>query len=101
MSKELTEEEMLEEALKDPKIREIWGALRDMFPEAAAECVERQAQDLAPVHLMGLARTGKIKIAVSEYSFHEADGSPNRKHNKRAYKVDDALSVLGQIGLGV
>ena len=55
------------------------------------------AQDSASVYLMGLARTGKIEIAVSEYSFHEADGSLNRKHNKRAYKVDEALSLLGQI----
>jgi len=55
------------------------------------------AQDPASVYLMGLARTGEIEIAVSEYSFHEADGSLNRKHNKRAYKVDEALSLLGQI----
>jgi len=43
MAKELTEEEMLEEALKDPEIRKIWGALRDIFPEAAAECEARRA----------------------------------------------------------
>jgi hypothetical protein len=43
MSKELTEEEMLEEALKDPELREIWGALRDIVPEAVAECEERRA----------------------------------------------------------
>ena len=55
------------------------------------------AQDPASVYLMGIARTGEIEIAVSEYSFHEADGSLNRKHNKRAYKVDEALSLLGQI----
>ncbi len=30
MAKELTEEEMLKEALKDPEIRKIWGALRDI-----------------------------------------------------------------------
>ena len=55
------------------------------------------AQDSVSVYLMELARTGEIEIAVSEYSFHEADGSLNRKHNKRAYKVDEALSLLGQI----
>jgi len=55
------------------------------------------AQDSASVYLARLARAGEIAIAVSEYSFHEADGSLNRKHNKRAYKVDEALSLLGQI----
>jgi len=54
-------------------------------------------QDLASAYLARLARTGELEIAVSEYSFHEADGSLNRKHNKRAYKVDEALSLLGQI----
>jgi hypothetical protein len=43
MAKELTEEEMLEEALKDPEIRKIWGALRDIVPEAAAEYEKRRA----------------------------------------------------------
>lgn len=33
MAKELTEEEMLGEALKDPEIRKIWGALKDIVPE--------------------------------------------------------------------
>ena len=55
------------------------------------------AQDSASVYLARLARAGEIKIAVPEYSFHEADGSLNRKHNKRAYKVDEASSLLGQI----
>ena len=55
------------------------------------------AQDSASAYLARLARTSEIEIAVSEYSFHEADGSLNRKHNKRAYKVDEALSLLGQI----
>ncbi len=55
------------------------------------------AQDSVSVYLMELARTGEIEIAVPEYSFHEADGSLNRKHNKRAYKVDEASSLLGQI----
>ena len=36
MSEKLTEEEMLEEALKNPKIRRVWGALRDIVPEAVA-----------------------------------------------------------------
>jgi hypothetical protein len=40
------------------------------------------AQDSASVYLMGLARTGEIEIAVPEYSFHEADGSLNRKHSQ-------------------
>ena len=43
MAKELTEVEMLEEALKDPEIRKIWGALKDIFPEAVAECEARRA----------------------------------------------------------
>ena len=55
------------------------------------------AQDSASVYLARLARAGEIAIAVSEYSFHEADGSLNRKHNKRTYKVDEASSLLGQI----
>ena len=55
------------------------------------------AQDSASVYLARLARAGEIEIAVPEYSFHEADGSLNRKHNKRAYKVDEALSLLGHI----
>ncbi len=54
-------------------------------------------QDSAFAYLARLARTGEIEIAVSEYSFHEADGSLNRKYNKRAYKVDEALSLLGPI----
>jgi len=36
-NKELTEEEMLEECLKDPKLRKIWGALKDIIPEAVEE----------------------------------------------------------------
>ncbi len=42
MAKELTEEVMLEEALKDPEIRKIWGALRNIFPEVAAEREKRR-----------------------------------------------------------
>ena len=37
MAKKLTEEEMLEEALKNPKVRRVWDALRDIIPEAVAE----------------------------------------------------------------
>ena len=55
------------------------------------------AQDSASVYLMSLARTGKIEIAIPEYSFHEADGSLNRKLVKRACRIDEALSLLGQI----
>ncbi|MEA3283130.1 MAG: hypothetical protein U9Q68_11385 [Euryarchaeota archaeon] len=43
MAKELTEEDMLEEVLKDPELREIWGALRDIVPEASAEYEQRRA----------------------------------------------------------
>jgi len=46
---------------------------------------------------MRLARTEKIDIAVPEYSFYEADGSLNRKLIKRAERIDEALSLLGQI----
>ncbi|MFQ6071381.1 MAG: hypothetical protein ACE5KT_01585 [Methanosarcinales archaeon] len=35
--KELTEEEMLEIALRNPKLRRIWGALKDIIPEAVEE----------------------------------------------------------------
>ncbi len=42
MAKKLTEEEMLEEALKNPKIRRVWGALRDIVPEAVAEHEEKR-----------------------------------------------------------
>lgn len=55
------------------------------------------AQDSASVYLMSLARTGQIEIAVPEYSFHEADGSLNRKLIKRACRIDEALSLLGRI----
>ena len=55
------------------------------------------AQDSTSAYLMRLSRTEKIDIAVPEYSFYEADGSLNRKIIKRAEKIDDALSLLGQI----
>ncbi|MFQ6056522.1 MAG: hypothetical protein ACE5J9_06110 [Methanosarcinales archaeon] len=35
--KELTEEEMLEIALKNPRIKHLWGALKDVVPEAVEE----------------------------------------------------------------
>ena len=54
-------------------------------------------QDLASAYLARLTRSGEIEIAVPKYSFHEADGSLNRKHNKRDYKVDEALLLLGSI----
>jgi len=37
MTEKLTDKEMLEEALKNPKVRRVWGALRDIIPEAVAE----------------------------------------------------------------
>lgn len=55
------------------------------------------AQDSTSAYLFRLARTEKIDIAVPEYSFYEADGSLNRKLVKRAERIDDALSLLGQI----
>ncbi|MBA7528870.1 hypothetical protein ES705_21062 [subsurface metagenome] len=54
-------------------------------------------QDSTSAYLMRLARTEKIDIAVPEYSFYEADGSLNRKLIKRAERIDEALSLLGQI----
>ena len=54
-------------------------------------------QDPAASYLLDLADTKKIRIAVPEYSFYEADGSLNRKLIKRADKIDAALSLLGQI----
>lgn len=55
------------------------------------------AQDSTSAYLFRLARTEKIDIAVPEYSFYEADGSLNRKLVKRAKRIDNALSLLGQI----
>ena len=54
-------------------------------------------QDPAASYLLDLADTKKIEIAVPDYSFYEADGSLNRKLIKRADKIDEALSLLGQI----
>lgn len=45
MTEKLTEEEMLEEALKNPKIRRVWGALRDIVPEAVAEYEEKRKRE--------------------------------------------------------
>ncbi len=45
MAKKLTEEEMLAEALKDPKIRKVWGALKDIIPEAIAEYKEKKEHE--------------------------------------------------------
>jgi hypothetical protein len=45
MAGKLTEEEMREEILKYPKLRMIWGALRDIVPNAAVEYKERRAHD--------------------------------------------------------
>ena len=42
MAKKLTEEEMLKEALKNPKVRRVSGALRDIVPEAVAEYEEKR-----------------------------------------------------------
>ena len=55
------------------------------------------AQDSTSAYLMRLARTEKMVIAVPEYAFYEADGSLNRKLIKRAARIDEALSLLGQI----
>ncbi|MGB2729082.1 MAG: hypothetical protein WBD09_11585 [Halobacteriota archaeon] len=55
------------------------------------------AQDSAAAYLLDLADSKKIEIAVPEYLIYEADGSLNRKLIKRAEKIDDALSLLGQI----
>ena len=54
-------------------------------------------QDPVASYLLDLADTKEIEIAVPEYSFYEADGSLNRKLIKRVEKIDDALSLLGQI----
>ena len=35
--KKLTEKEMLREIKKDPKIMRVWGALRDIIPEAVTK----------------------------------------------------------------
>lgn len=55
------------------------------------------AQDSAAAYLLDLADSKKIEIAVPGYSLSEADGSLNRKLIKRAKKIDEALSLLGQI----
>ncbi|MFQ6054584.1 MAG: hypothetical protein ACE5KE_11885 [Methanosarcinales archaeon] len=36
-----TEEEMIEAIKKNPKVREVWGALRDHIPEAISEFEEK------------------------------------------------------------
>ncbi|KAF5429325.1 hypothetical protein C5S36_15735 [Candidatus Methanophagaceae archaeon] len=45
MAKKLTECEMLEVALKYPKIKSVWGALNDITPEAVAEYKERKGHE--------------------------------------------------------
>ncbi|RJS74968.1 hypothetical protein CW714_00835 [Methanophagales archaeon] len=47
--------------------------------------------------MLDLGDAKKIEIAVPEYSFYEADGSLNRRLIKRAERIDEALSLLGQI----
>jgi len=37
MKKELTEEEMLKEIKRHKKTREIWGSLKDVFPDMASK----------------------------------------------------------------
>ncbi len=51
------------------------------------------------MEVMLIAETNWLEneIAVPEYSFYEADGSLNRRLIKRAERIDEALSLLGQI----
>jgi len=42
MKKVPTEEEMLEAIKKNRKIMEIWGALKDIVPEAVSDVKERR-----------------------------------------------------------
>ena len=42
MKKAPTEEEMFEAIKKNPKIMEIWGALKDLIPEAVADLKEQR-----------------------------------------------------------
>jgi len=43
--KNLTEEEMREEALKNPKIRDVRGALKDIISTAVTEYRERKERE--------------------------------------------------------
>lgn len=40
-----TEEEMLEAIRRNPRIMEIWGALKEVIPEAVVEVKERRKRD--------------------------------------------------------
>ena len=50
MKKVPTEEEMLEAIKKNPKIMEIWGALKDIIPEAVVDVKERRKRHESPGH---------------------------------------------------
>lgn len=48
MKKVPTEEEMLEAVKKNPKIMEIWGALKDIIPEAVVDVKEQRKRYESP-----------------------------------------------------
>ena len=50
MKKVPTEEEMFEVIKKNPKIMGIWGALKDIIPEAVVDVKERRKRYESPGH---------------------------------------------------
>ncbi|NMG82860.1 MAG: hypothetical protein GIS02_01480 [Methanosarcinales archaeon] len=50
MKKIPTEEEMLEAIKKNPKIMEVWGALKDIIPEAVVDVKERRKRHESSGH---------------------------------------------------
>jgi len=54
-------------------------------------------QNTAAAYLLELLDTNKIIIKVPEYSFHEAEGSLDKKLLNRVYKINDSLELLKQI----
>ncbi len=50
MKKVPTEEEMFEAIKKNPRIMEIWGALKDIIPEAVVDVKERRKRYESPGH---------------------------------------------------
>jgi hypothetical protein len=50
MKKVPTEEEMLEAIKKNPKIMDIWGALKDIIPEAVVDVREQRKRHESPGH---------------------------------------------------
>ena len=55
-------------------------------------------QDLKSAYLLELRDEGKIAIAISDYSLHEADGSLDKKITRRVGEIDNFLHFLRRVG---